>query len=119
MPAPNTGDANKMPFDLSTMVAPSNSGLRLAKSRLYPEERLNKPGSIPLAEQIFPLVQKPLSDVTWSTLEGGNADNTPRSGVQVVGPINLKTTYSRPAATVFVYAANKTGRRPSSAGSVS
>ena len=99
-------------------VSPANCGLGLAMGRLYPESRRNTPGSIPLGKMIYCLKAQLLTNVAWSRFEGGNANNTPPSGMQVVGPIRLDETNSRPAARVFVYAANEAGHRPSSAGSI-
>ena len=124
--APSKGENSGLVADIlidnaefqAVPVSPANCGLRLTMGRLYPESRRITPGSIPLGKMIYPLKARLLTDVAWSTFEGGNANNTPPSGVQVVGPIRLDETNSRPAARVFVYAANEAGHRPSSAGSI-
>ena len=95
-------------------IAPSNALFKFSKNRLYPAGRRNDgaSGLIPLDAKIRFLNGRTLATVKWSAYNGGNEDDTPPSGTQVVGPIELQATAARPAATVWVYHKNNTEFRP-------
>ena len=98
----------------SLPIAPSNAKFVFSRNRLYPEHRRtdDASGLIPLDARISCLKAATLATVKWSGFNGGNEDDTPPSGTQVVGPIELQATAARPAATVWVYHNNNTEFRP-------
>ena len=111
----------------SLPIAPSNAKFVFSRNRLYPEHRRtdDASGLIPLDARISCLKAATLATVKWSGFNGGNEDDTPPSGTQVVGPIELPATEAkgprrdhtsgpaaRPAATVWVYHKNNTEFRP-------
>ena len=98
----------------SLPIAPSNATFQFSKNRLHPAARRTDAASglIPLGASISCLKANTLATVKWSGFNGGNKDDTPPSGTQVVGPIELQATAARPAATVWVYHKNNTEFRP-------
>ena len=111
----------------SLPIAPSSARIVFSRNRLFPEERRtdDASGLIPFDARIRFLNGRPLATVKWSAYNGGNEDDTPPSGTQVVGPIELQATEAkgpskrnpsgtaaRPAATVWVYDKNNTEFRP-------
>ena len=111
----------------SLPIAPSTAHIVFSRSRLFPTERRtdDASGLIPFDARIYCLKAGTLATVKWSGFNGGNKDNTPPSGTQVVGPIELPATKAkgpqgratigtaaRPAATVWVYDKNNTEFRP-------
>ena len=111
----------------SLPIAPSNATFQFSKNRLHPAARRTDAASglIPLGASIRCLKANTLATVKWSGFNGGNKDDTPPSGTQVVGPIELPAreakgprggatigTAARAAATVWVYAKSNTEFRP-------
>ena len=84
---------------------------------LWPVDRRVTPGVIPLGKAIYVVGSTGLAKVQWSQFPGGNQDNTPPCGTQVVGPIEYEGGVlkrgggSQPAATVYIYAKNDAGYR--------
>ena len=108
-------------------IAPSNATIVFSRNRLHPADRRTDgaSGLIPFDARIRFLNGGTLATVKWSAYNGGNEDDTPPSGTQVVGPIELQATEAkgpsgrrtsgtaaRPAATVWVYDNNNTEFRP-------
>ena len=124
--APGTGANSGLTADVAmdgaefrgVPIAPSNCAIRLTAGRLWPVNRRVTPGVIPLGVAIYAIKGVvTLKTVQWSRFPGGNKDNTPPCGTQVVGPIEYEGGVlkrgggSQPAATVYIYAKNDAGYR--------
>ena len=60
--------------------------------------------NIPFGKQLTVLHTTKLANVEWSRYSGGNSDDSPPHGTQVVGPIHRPQTGECPAAEVYFFA---------------